>query len=101
MTTPFHRKMRCFMQDFAARDARSAHAHLRGKSPRAKAFVLFDGLSCLVRRRNHAPGDYRRLSRWLFVHRQRLTSWAQSLLSVGTAVAGIVAGIALYLATQG
>lgn len=99
MTTPFHRKSRCFMQDFAARDPRSAHAHLRGKSARAMAYVLFDGVSRLVGRARHAPGDYRRLSRWLFVHRQPLQRGAQAIFSVGTAVSGIAAGIALYLAT--
>ncbi len=100
MTIRFHPKQNCFMKDFAALDSRSAHAHLRGQSRRARAYVLFDSISRVLGRSDRTAGDYRRLSRWLFVHRQRLTSWAQAILSAGTAVAGLAAGIAIYLASQ-
>lgn len=45
MTNPSHPKHRCFMQDFAALDSRSVHAHLRGRNLRAQAYVLFDGFN--------------------------------------------------------
>jgi hypothetical protein len=100
MTTPFHRKNRCFMQDFAARDARSAHAHLRGQSWRARAYVAFEAMSRLFGRRKHAADDYRQLSRWLYRRHEPLARCAALIGTVGTALAGMAAGMALYLAIQ-
>ncbi len=100
MTNPSHPKNRCFMQDFAVLDSRSVHAHLRGRSLRAQAYVLFDGFTRLLGRSDDAASDYRRFSRWLFRHRQPLQQGAQAMVSTGIALGGIAAGILFYLATQ-
>ncbi|MBN9424158.1 MAG: hypothetical protein BGO63_18295 [Candidatus Accumulibacter sp. 66-26] len=101
MTNPSHPKHRCFMQDFAALDSRSVHAHLRGRSLRAQAYVLFDGFNHLLGRSDNAANDFRRFSRWLFRHRQPLQQGAQAMVSAAIALSGMAAGIALYLLTQG
>jgi len=101
MTNPSHPKNRCFMQDFAALDSRSVHAHLRGRSLRAQAYVLFDGFNHLLGRSDNAANDFRRFSRWLFRHRQPLQQGAQAMVSAAIALSGMAAGIALYLLTQG
>ena len=101
MTHPSHPKNRCFMRDFAALDARSAHAHLRGRCLRAQAYVLFDGVNRLLGRSDYAANDFRRFSRWLFRHRQPWQQGAQAMVSALTALGGMAAGIALYLVTQG
>lgn len=101
MTNPSHPKNRCFMQDFAALDSRSVHAHLRGRNLRAQAYVLFDGFTRLLGRSEYAASDYRRFSRWLFRHRQPLQQGVQAMVSAVIALSGMAAGIALYLLTQG
>lgn len=100
MTYPSHRKNRCFMQDFAALDSRSVHAHLRGQSLRAQAYVLFDSFTRLLGRSDYAASDFRRFSRWLFRHRQTLQQGVQAMVSAGIALSGMAAGIVLYLVAQ-
>lgn len=98
MTNHSHSMQPCFMKDFAALDLRSAHAHLRGQSWRARSYVVFEAMNRLVGRRNQAADDYRHLSRWLYRHREPLARCAELTLTVGTALAGMAAGMLLYLA---
>lgn len=98
MTTPLHSNQHCFMRDFAALDSRSAHAHLRGQSWRPKAYAFFEGVSRLLGRGQQAADDYHYLSRWLYRHREPLARCATLTCNVSTALAGLAAGMLLYLA---
>lgn len=100
MTTQSHPKQPCFMKDFAALDLRSAHAHLRGQSWRAKAYAFFEGVSRLLGRGHQAADDYRYLSRWLYRHREPLARCATMTCNVATALAGLAVGVGLYLVFQ-
>lgn len=101
MTHPSHPTNPRFLQDFAALDSRSTHAHLRGRSRRAQAYVLFDAFMCLLGRSHDAASDYRRFSRWLFRYRQSMQRGVQAMVSAGIALSGMAAGIVLYLVIQG
>ena len=98
MTNPSHPKQQCFMKDFAALDLRSAHAHLRGHSWRARSYMLFESMNRLVGRHKQAADDYRHLSRWLYRHREPLARCAELMCTVGTALFGLAGGMVLYLA---
>lgn len=100
MTNPSHPKQLCFMKDFAALDLRSAHAHLRGQSWRAKFYAFFEGVSRLLGRGQQAADDYRYLSRWLYRHHEPLSRCATLTCNIATALAGLAAGMGLYLALQ-
>lgn len=88
------------MRDFAALDSRSTYAHLRGRSWRARAYVVFEGMSHLLGRSQQAADDYRHLSRWLYRHRAPLARCATMTCNVATALAGLAAGMGLYLVFQ-
>lgn len=98
MAIPSHPKKPCFMKDFAALDSRSAHAHLRGHNWRARVYVALESMSRLLGRRKQAADDFRHLSRWLFRHRAPLAHCAELTCTVGTSLAGMAAGMVLYLA---
>lgn len=98
MTTQPHPKQPCFMKDFAALDVRSAHAHLRGRSSRARAYIAFESMSRLLGRGQRAADDYRHMSRWLYRHSEPLARCAVVACNVSTALAGLAAGVGLYLA---
>lgn len=100
MTTPLHSNEPYLMRDFAALDPRSAHAHLRGRSWRARSYKLFETMSRLLGRSQQAADDYRHLSRWLYRHREPLAWCATLTCNVATALAGLAAGVGLYLVFQ-
>jgi len=97
MTQPLPPKHQCFMQDYAALDNRSIHAHLRGRSPRAHAYTVFHAISRLLGRQHSAPEDYKLLARWLHRHHREMNSAAQAVVNTAVAITGITSGIALYL----
>lgn len=96
MPTPSHPKHPCFMKDFAAHDLRSAHAHLRNQSRRARAYLAFEAMSRLLGRGQRAPEDYRLLSRWLYRHRETLTRCTALTCKIVIALTGTASGMVLY-----
>jgi hypothetical protein len=86
---------RCFMVDFASRDSRSAHAHLRGVNPRAQAYAAFEFVERCIGRRQNAADDFRQLARWGHRHRDTFLRIKTCATDCLVAITGISAGAAL------
>jgi hypothetical protein len=95
MPTPLPSPPRCFMIDFASRDKRSAHAHLRGVSPRARAYTVFEFIEKCVGRHHAAANDFRCLATWAYQHRGAFLSFKARIAECAIATTGISAGAVL------
>ena len=86
---------RCFMIDFAARDSRSVHAHLRGVSLRARTYTVFEFVEACIGRRDTAASDFRCLATWAYQHRGTYLHFKARATECAIATVGISAGAAL------
>lgn len=89
-----------FMIDFAARDNRSARAHIEGRNLRVPIYVAFQTAATLVGRRQQAAADYHKVSE--FLHRKQPVLRQKTDQAKGFLVAaiGLVAGWLLGLMNQ-
>jgi len=85
-----------FMADFAASDRRSVHAHLKGKSLRAKAFNTFTAVAKALGRGDCAADDFKAVSRFVFKRRDALNKLGKKLAGLATAVVGLSVGAGLF-----
>ncbi|WP_162888680.1 hypothetical protein [Dechloromonas sp. HYN0024] len=95
MPTPRHIPRRCFMIDFASRDSRSAHAHLKGVSPRARAYATLEFLERCIGRHQKAADDFRQLAHWAHRHHGTFLRVKACFTDCLAAVTGISAGAVL------
>lgn len=84
-----------FMADFANRDRRSAHAHLRGTNLRVHAFNTFAFLETMIGRKSHAASDYKRLSALAYRNTDRINTFKRKIGGALVALVSVSVGAAI------